>query len=498
MTLQSDIDDLGKLNKKEPGHLIRHDDWNTLVNAVIENLQATKAIQDLDLPKKIDDLSASLTQAIGTLKTELTGELDKLKQKVAPLLANYIVTMQASKDRYTEGQLAEITVKVTALDGTLVAPKPWVDFVSTWGTLYAASGFASSNKGESGNSLSVQVNDQGVAKVLLSAPTNASFSVSDLGQVQAVMMMTVGGGAQQTVADAILNASTPQDAMAVQAFNILNAEYDKPGNSPWTTFVNAVQMSPNVVGAAQWGNAGTFKDRFATVLAFARPDGLATSPDGARGAASIQLTFREVVSTTGPGYVVPDKDDKYKKDIHGIFELAVENPLDKLDDHVHAELHGKGYRYRVKYLNTVREVLHELASTTTKADVAKVVKQAEAGVAMQLASETGGWAGIPQSAEQGTAMMQSTFAQAADTKAVGQQVSQVAATAQTAKGLAEAVSLMEGRIQNTESLGRNIQSSLLTINESVRNLKPLDETTLQTGVNRISADIANIKAKLKI
>jgi hypothetical protein len=234
------------------------------------------------------------------------------------------------------------------------------------------------------------------------------------------------------------------------------------------------------------------------VMAFARPDGVATSPDGARGAASIQLTFREVISTSTPGYVVPGKDDKLKKDIHDIFELAIDNPLNKLDDRVNVDLKGKGYRYRVKYLNTVREVLHELATTTPKADVAKVVKQAEAGVSMQLASETGGWAGIPQSAEQGTAMMQATYAQATETRSVGQQVAQVAATAQTAKGLAESVSLMEGRIQNTETLGRNIQSSLLTINESVRNLKPLDETTLQTGVNRISADIANIKAKLKI
>ena len=162
------------------------------------------------------------------------------------------------------------------------------------------------------------------------------------------------------------------------------------------------------------------------------------------------------------------------------------------------DLKGRGTRYRVKYLNTVREVLHELASTTTKADVAKVVKQAEAGVSMQLASESGGWTGVAQSAEQGTALMRGAYAQSTETKAVGQQVAQVATTAQAAKGLAEAVSLMEGRIQNTESLGRNIQSSLLTINESVRNLKPLDETTLQSGVNRISADIANIKAKLKI
>lgn len=498
MTLQSDITELGKLNDKEPGHLIRHDDWNTLVNAVIDNLTATKAIQDLDLPKQINDLSINLTKAISDLKTELKTDLDKLKQQVAPLLANYVVTMQASKDRYAEGQLAEITLKVTALDGTLVAPKPWVDFVCTWGTLYAATGFASSNKGESGNSLSVQVNDQGVAKVLLGAPTGLSMSVSELAPVQAVMMMTMGGGGQQSVADAILGAATPQDALAQQALALLNTEYDKPGISPWANYVNAVQMSPGAAGAAQWGSTGTWKDHFATVLAFARPDGVPTSPDGARGAASIQLTFREVISTSNPGYVTPGKDDKFKKDVRDIFELALDNPLDKLDDRVKGDLKGKGYRYRVKYLNTAREVLHELASTTTKAEVVKVVKQAEAGVSMQLASESGGWAGIPQSAEQGTAMMQATFAQAAETKAVVQQVAQVAATAQTAKGLAEAVSLMEGRIQNTESLGRNIQSSLLTINESVRNLKPLDETTLQTGVNRISADIANIKAKLKI
>lgn len=497
MTLQSGITELGKLNNKEPGHLIRHDDWNTLVNAVIDNLTATKAIQDLDLPKQINDLSINLTKAIGDLRTELKSDLDKLKLQVAPLLANYAVTMQASKDRYAEGEIATITMKVTALDGTLVSPRPWVDFVCTWGTLNPAAGFASSNKGESGNSLSVQVNDRGVAQVLLSAPTGSAISVSDLGAVASMMTMKVGAS-QQTVAEAILGAATPQDTSAVQAFEILNLEYDKPGNSPWTTYVNAVQMSPSAAGVAHWGSSSTFKDRFTTVMAFARPDSQATSPDGARGAASIQLTFREVVSTSTSGYVVPGKDDRFKKDIHDIFELAVENPLDKLDDRVNVDLKGRGTRYRVKYLNTVREVLHELASTTTKADVAKVVKQAEAGVSMQLASESGGWTGVAQSAEQGTALMRGAYAQSTETKAVGQQVAQVATTAQAAKGLAEAVSLMEGRIQNTESLGRNIQSSLLTINESVRNLKPLDETTLQSGVNRISADIANIKAKLKI
>jgi hypothetical protein len=51
-------------------------------------------------------------------------------------------------------------------------------------------------------------------------------------------------------------------------------------------------------------------------------------------------------------------------------------------------------------------------------------------------------------------------------------------------------------MQSTEQLGSKIQGSLQLINENVRGINALDETSLKGGVQKISAEIAAIKAKL--
>jgi hypothetical protein len=68
--------------------------------------------------------------------------------------------------------------------------------------------------------------------------------------------------------------------------------------------------------------------------------------------------------------------------------------------------------------------------------------------------------------------------------------------AMQAKGLSASVSVLEGRMQSTEQLGSKIQGSLQLINENVRGINALDETSLKGGVQKISAEIAAIKAKL--
>jgi hypothetical protein len=492
MSLQDDITQLNTLGSKAAGHLIRHDDWNSLVSAVTDIAQATKTLVDANLVNRVATLETTVT-ALGASVAGIDTRLKAVEASISPLLQNYLVTLQTSKANYAVGEIAELTVKVSNLQGQLVSPRPWVDFVCTWGKLRAVAGFATSQVGEGSNSLSVQVNDQGIAKVQLSGGVVSTASAAEEASVH-TMMLSFTDNAQQTVADAIMQAPTPGDVRAQSAFKVMSREYERASTGAWAMYANAAYAQ---YGGATMAEVGEWSNHYSTVVAFARPDGDPLTPDGSRGAASIQANFRNWIASWGghhihdTGGLVGTLSDGY---LH-IIDAELESPLDSLLHRVKGDLVDKVSWGREKYIVAAKSAL-DIVAATGKPGTKEKATQAGFAMAAQAASEGITLVGVTANAQQGIPVMESHVALAKGTQTVADKVSAVEVVAQQAKGLSTSVSVLEGRMQSTEQLGAKIQGSLQLINENVRGINALDETSLKGGVQKISAEIALIKAKL--
>lgn len=493
MSLQDDITLLNTLDEKLAGHLIRHNDWNDLVGVVKNIATAVKTIVDADLITKVTTLQGQVNTLLTTTIPNIDGRLQAVEDSIAPLLQNYVMTLRSSRQHYALGEVCEITVQVTDLQSALVTPRPWVDFVCSWGKLRAATGFASSQLGEGGNSLSVQVNAEGVAKVLLSSGPKTASAQQEL-QMMAIMSNLVEGETY-TVADAVMQAPTPGDARAKKAYKQMHREYERADSGIWRNYADSYTYG----GAGRWGGvivSGEWEYHYATVMAFARPDGNPTTPDGARAAASIQISFRDWVSSWGNDYVI-DRDDlevELERDWGNILVVEEENPLDKLWHRVEEQIRDRGIWGRQKYYEAGQDAIIRGSGTGDPMRAAK--DQVGKALAAQAAADVSQMQAAASRQQQGAPVMGAYMAQGTRTESISKQVAQVSAEAGQARGLSESVAVLEGRMQNTEQLGRNIQGSLQLINENVRGINALDETSLKGGVQKISAEIAAIKARL--
>jgi hypothetical protein len=491
MSLQDDLNTLATLGGKVAGHLIRHDDWNKLVSVLTDVAQATKALVDANLAARMTAIEATVS-AMHANVDSLNARVQAVEASISPLLQYYVVTMQASKSAFVVGEIGEITAKVTDLKGQPVNPRPWVDFVCSWGTLRAAPGFTASQVGDGGNSLSVQVNAQGVAKVQLSATVGNKVKAADESSVHTMMLSLTDDG-QQSVAQALLDAPTPSDARAQKAFKVMSREYER-SNSAWAAYANATYTEyrgPYTTDTGEWVN------HYSTVMAFARPDGDPLTPDGSRGSASIQANFRNWVSSWG-GYHVIDRDDllvtlgdKYKH----IVDAEPEGPLAGLLHGVKEGLTEKEGWGREKYIVTARDAMDKVITTASTSSQEKVLQAAQA-LSAQAASEGIHVAGGAASQSKGVPVMEAHVALATTTQAVSAKVSAVEQAAVQTKGLSASVSVLEGRMQSTEQMGQAITGSLSLLNEHVRGINVLDDTSLKGGVQKISAEIASIRARL--
>ena len=147
MSLATAITDIAALAPKAAGHLIRPQDWNSLIAALGE-FGATLTAHDTDvadLKARVDTLETSLASVQAQLAA-VDSRLEALDEQVQPLLGQYLVSLSCARQHYAMGELCEITAHVTGLDGQpLAAPFPWVDFVAAWGRLRA--GFSTLNQG---------------------------------------------------------------------------------------------------------------------------------------------------------------------------------------------------------------------------------------------------------------------------------------------------------------------------------------------------------------
>jgi hypothetical protein len=268
---------------KQPGELIQVRDWNGLIDG-------------------IEAIETALTERVAALETQvgsLGSRLGGIETTVDLLLGQARrVSLSTGRVRYAIGELAEITARVAdarsnPLDLADEAARPWVDFVSSWGHLRPVSGFHSI-AGTGDRTLSVQVNAQGEAKVLLRAEHAEGFTQEAETHVSTTLT-TVLPATNRSVLSTILEASTPMEADLRGAFQVMSREYDRIDAVNVRDYVDTyfVRNPTRVVGRLPPIAHETWRDYRSTVLAFLKGDSDPSTAEPGQGVCSIQVTFRD-------------------------------------------------------------------------------------------------------------------------------------------------------------------------------------------------------------
>jgi hypothetical protein len=289
------------LGGKAPGQLIKSDDWNALIAGV----NAIEAALD----SRVGTLESAVTALDGRLG-DVETEVSALRTDVDAILAStYRVTLETPQLNFAIGAIAEITARVRDARGEVPPPvdgeRPWVDFVTTWGKLRPSAGFTA-RAGVAERSISVQTNAEGVARARLSAEIVDDMTEDTELEFAAVLDRVVGP-ASQTIGDLVLAANTPSDAPLQVAYQAIRSTYDNPQAGAVRHYVDSYyvdrgpQLSGKVVRDFANQRLQRWRDHRITVLAFGKADADPRTPDPARGANAIQLTFRDWI---GPWILV--------------------------------------------------------------------------------------------------------------------------------------------------------------------------------------------------
>ena len=401
------LEELGGL--KNPGDLIQSNDWMAVVNEVVrlgaevERLEAEKADLTLvqALQTQVDGLQADLTT--------LGGRVDDVEASVASIRAvmddYFQLTLSTTSVRYALGSQGTLTAVVRDLEGQRVEfaanePRPWVDFVGTWGRLVPAPGFETSSRGGAGQrSLQVQVNREGEARVLVRAESAAGVSDEDEVRMMATMQAMVANGSD-TVQDVILQAQTPVEAGQRGAWDMIRAEYDASDDGAVRRYLDTQYLygrsRPVEFERNRWGQS--FRDHRCTVMAFLKPDGDPSSPDQSRGVSSIQITFRDWFwSWVDVGYV-PVRD-LVEVDIRDDIRVILEElpPVDlvgpRIEEVFGTWLDGAGFVERERNIRILMDVMEETTLPASRPDAAFMFGRGRDALELQLQLDRGGSVG---------------------------------------------------------------------------------------------------------
>lgn len=277
---------------KISGELIRAEDWNGLINGIEAQLTG--------LETRVNGRIAALEPRLAAAEARLTAiaqSLVPLQALAASLLDRQRrIGLNATRTTFAVGERAEIVARVTDLLGTSLnlaneATRPWIDFVTVWGTLKAAPGFASV-AGTGGRTVTVQVNAAGEARVLLRAEAGIELAEEQELEVSAVLGTNVGA---RNVARAFLDAPTPGSTDLAPAYAAVTSAYQRADTAVMRNYIDATYLAKpsRAYTPLTQAFAINWRDEHATVLAFMKPDDNPGSPDGAMAVGSIRVTFRD-------------------------------------------------------------------------------------------------------------------------------------------------------------------------------------------------------------
>lgn len=329
---------------KISGQLIKATDWNNMLQHVEDmfgELASELGTRIDGLEARADDLEERVTADEGRLDTAET-TLDLLRDRLRRL------DLSTTSTRFAIGQRGTITARVTALDGAPLDPgtpatRPWVDFVTVWGTLKAAPGFTTRG-GAGDQTLSVQVNAAGVAQAIIRADHAEAFAEEEELEIEGFLSTRPLATSDQTIADLILGANTPRDGAMTMAYQSISSEYDRvvDSNPPLVQrYIDAYYITQPSRAAGRFTSVFSqrWRDYRATVMAMVKPDSNPTTADGALASASIQVTFRDwiapwVIVDYLPGISTLQRDyaDRFRNLIGGDLGLSLDGIIGEVDE----------------------------------------------------------------------------------------------------------------------------------------------------------------------
>jgi hypothetical protein len=375
---------------KISGELIRASDWNGMLAAVetlVAGVQAAIEARLSPLEETVEDL--------GIRCTALEATIGDLTTVAATLRARYRrMHLTAASARFVIGQRGTITATVTSFDGepldlTNPATRPWVDFVTVWGTLVAAPGFVS-RSGAGGRTVAVQVNASGQARVLLQADHAAGFSEAEHAQVESALATRVTVGAQDmSVHEAILAGATPASSNVQPAFRAMTRAYTAGGTNTVQRYLDTYYVHTPARVAPQLGLATTsWTDYLVTVFAFVKPDGDPVSPDGAMASGSIQVSFRDWVHH----WIVDDffadlgvLVGEYRGVLPGLIHTDLRLSVDGVMDEIERRVRGGGILGGQRELAAAIDAVKSVRVQNAPAFFDDAVEAVSGGIAVQRA-----------------------------------------------------------------------------------------------------------------
>jgi chaperonin cofactor prefoldin len=520
MSYQDAKDSLLALGNKSAGDLIRANDWNNLVIRITdmgdELNGALLTLQDFVGTSADTSAAATLSGRVQTLEEQdvvLREEYDNLQTQLAPLLDQFNITLQTTSVNAIMGQTAVISARVSNLSGEVPNPRPWVDFVCTWGRLSAQSGFTT-RPGEDGKSISVQVNSEGIASIRVMAAASGSLNEAQSLQLGQFFQTSVGGGGG-SVGEAIINSATSSDNTMQPVYQMISQQYQvQSGVNGLQQFADSFYADSLVNGGYHWGTgfvSGSWQDHRTTVLAFVKADSDPTTPDQSRGVSSIQLNFRDWVSPWIIDYFdipSPEIDDFVPQFIPRIIPDDLRGSLIGFNDEVLGLIQNDGLigRHRgYKLADTVigqvgAELVNpvpfmsELRQTSQQAIAAQQTMDVLQVAMPEFANNSSG----------GASVLQAMIGQASQSAGVRDGVANVRAQItdvenvvgvvnEQVSSVSSNVTSLNTRLAQTESRGQSIQTSLLDISSRVDEIPTLDESGVRTRLQEISAVLGVIR-----
>jgi uncharacterized protein YlxW (UPF0749 family) len=490
------------LGTKAPGQLIKSDDWNALVAGV-------NAIESA-LTASITSLQATVTALDARVATAETSITD-LQTDVESILANtYRVTLETSTNTYALGALAQLTATVRDARGNVPAPvngeRPWVDFVATWGQLKPAPGFTA-RAGVAARSISVQTDASGVARVRLSSELVHDMS-DDLELDFASFLDTTVGPQNQTFAQVMLAANTPSDTQVLNAYSLASTTYDNPGNGAVREYADSYyfsnsskisgKVSPTITNF--WRQR--WRDHHITVLAFGKSDSDPRTPDAARGANAIEITFRDWL---GP-WIMVDYLPNFTVQIPSlvnVFEGAITNnytlSANVVKDLMQERVQTLGLLGKTRMYETFNFAMDEVSAPQATGFLPQFKESMKSAVTLQQ-SFVQAQASVPGAATEEVALQAFTStAVRADSQVSGVDA-QVRQVQQQMAAVQQNVSSLGSRLDATTSAGGQLdqlQSGVSLLQDQVGGLRALGDPSIVTERINFIASLDNRLAAIE-
>lgn len=491
MTLQDAREQAEGLGGKAAGHLIRHEDWNTLVSILTTYGNSLDALTtDLAvLQTELGTLETNMQAAVAALDARidplegLPALVQKIDAETAPLRQNYLLKVSTAQENYLVGQVAELVFTATKLDGTpLPDPKPWLDVVATWGRLRAAPGFVVRENAEE-NALAVQFNNAGQVRLQLRSQFTKGITASTEGSFSGVLQSQAGSSGK-TVMKVLQEAASPQDPEAQMAFHSISTMYQ--GNSTVRGFADRYleqYTGGRLIGGLMQAS-GEWQHYRATVMAFAKPDSVATSPDPTRGVATVQINFREWIPNWSRGHIEVIEEEEIDWSRLVKENLHVPDLVHRMVSELDKRATQRGVLDRIRDMRAL-----EKATSVINAGSDPAMQQGKAmmmgAMQMQFATgttDTGVAAGYGQ--------------QATVTQQVGQAAKAAQGTAQDAAGAKQAVAVLESRLLAAEKTGKEISAGLRALGDGINKIDVVQVADLGSRLQAINTSLSGLATRI--